>query len=354
MPPEIVSLILDFLEDDPDTLRVCALVSSDFLAAARRLLFRHVFLLPMARQPAPRSSSLVAPLRPSSSTLHPRSESLAPSPTTRPLHPCVQLDHLLAMSPDIAHHIHRLSIVDGRLFPSPSLHSDPLFPSLSPHSPRYFSLRDRLNGPHWFLSTPPRILFSLFQKLHLSALDLVFQDGPPVRWDSIPPDILTLLHSLWTSPTLQALQLRRVAWDSPAALSHFTRTLARGSVRHLTLHHVQLFPFPPLSPQHHARPRGRSPTPRTHTLGAKPNMSYHPSPSNHLHPLHLDSLAITGPAAPTVLQSLFLDPHSLQKLSIPSDQFPHLLQFNMTTLQELILNDRLASGRLLFSLLGSS
>lgn len=310
LPAEVLELVFTCLNDDNDidALRACSLVSSGFLPVARSLLFSHVFLLPEPRQLAPRSCSLAPHAPPRTEEpiyVGPRSESLSPYvPITRTSpaaqrrpefepnsgNACVKLLRLLTMSPSIAYYIKRVSVIDGRLFPIPNpsfQRGDTLFSLLGPNdtqSSRYFQIRDQLNGSQWFLSTPPRILYSLFEHLNIRAFDLVFQDGPKVSWDLIPRDVRRALNYLFTSPSLSALELRRVSWDTPASLREFTGTLSQGSIRNLTLRNVKLLstafgsererslrqnydqlPSPrPQSHQHRPyRSRGRSPTPRS-------------------------------------------------------------------------------------------
>ncbi|KXN87338.1 hypothetical protein AN958_08963 [Leucoagaricus sp. SymC.cos] len=303
LPTELLELVFGFLRDDSDisSLRACSLVSSTFLPIARGFLFGHIFLLPEPRHPAARSYSL-APRTPTTSShiTGPRSGSLSPyipsslrtspeayrhtnAPEPTNSNACVKLFDLLSTSPWLSQYIKRISIIDGRLFPSPDVISsfqvDRDTSWFSPlgldnvQSLLYFEIRDKLNGAPWFQSTPPRILYSLFQKLTICAFDLVFQDGPKVVWNGIPRDVRGALNYLFTSPSLRHLQLRRVSWDTPLSLRGFTTTLSQGSVTHLTLRNVKLLSTTTpkhllhsqhRSQQHHdRRARGRSPTPRS-------------------------------------------------------------------------------------------
>lgn len=289
LPPEILEIILSYLQHDNDasSLRACALVSSVFLPIARGFLFGHIFLLPQPRQPATvlpsRSYSLASRThnQPEDVQSGPRSESLSPyvfssrsapsverhvEPETHDASACIKLNRLLSMTPSLASHIKRLSIIDGRLFPSTDFslsQNDALFNTLglgNAQSQQYYTLRDSLNGPQWFLSTPSRALYMLFEKLKLQSFDLVFQDGPKVAWHLIPRDIRSALNFLFTCPSLQALQLRGISWDTPASLHDLTTTLAQGSITDLTLRNVKLLSTSPSAPR--IPRRGRPPTRR--------------------------------------------------------------------------------------------
>ncbi|KAF7763669.1 hypothetical protein Agabi119p4_8206 [Agaricus bisporus var. burnettii] len=191
LPPELWLLV--FLHLDSLSLAACACLSSSFLPLAHARLFAHVSLLPRRRPPATALASVFPDA-------------------------CTKLLHLLSTSPSLAHHIKRLSIIDGTLFPS-------------------LARRDQLNGAPWFLKTSPHVLHTLFQKLNLHSLDLVFPDGPKVSWNLIPQDIRCSL--LASSPHLHSLSLHNLSFDTPSTL---ISTLSHSSITHLTLHNIKLYP----------------------------------------------------------------------------------------------------------------
>ncbi|KAF9443111.1 hypothetical protein P691DRAFT_764592 [Macrolepiota fuliginosa MF-IS2] len=307
-PAEILETILSCLKNDNAilALRSCALVSSDFLPIARTFLFGHVFLLPQPRQSATALSTRSYSLASRTDTQNPqpglRSESLSPyvpSPRAAPstqwdIEPevhasnaCFRLLRLLSTSPTLAHYIRRVSIIDGRLFPLadlPPSRGDSLLSALgldNAQSEQYYTVRDKLNGLQWFLSTPPRVFYALVQKLDLQSFDLVFQEGPKVSWGRIPRDIRSALNYLFACPTLQTLELRGMSWETPSSLHDLIITLSQGSITNLTFRNVKLVSTLPTTS--HIPRRGRSPTRRD------------PSPvpgscdrSENRHPPHVD------------------------------------------------------------------
>jgi hypothetical protein len=241
----------------------------------------------------------------------------------------------LSVSPRLARHVKRLTIVDGTLFPS--------FRTLSDQS---LAMREKLNGAPWFLSASPHVLLALFQSLNLQSFDLIFPDGRKVSWNLIPRGIRGALELLLTSPRLHSLHFCNISFDTPATLHDFTSTLSQGSITHLVLRNVKLYPDLPLP---HAW-KGTSPhtAPLDCPTKKRQPHSWHAKSSSHTHDqpltqnqksylthnvLPLETLYISSdplyhsrqdPDTLHLLRALLfnstnaLSPHTLKRLTIPS------------------------------------
>lgn len=169
-PQELIDYTVDYLYDDPTSLKSCALVSRPFLPSTRMHLFRRVTL-----SPTPIYSEGVR-VYGKADSIERRFEKVRGR--------CQRLYSILLASPRVAQYVRELTIVDARGFPG-----------MEPTG--WIRVEEKL----------PLIL-TMFDHVEILAFENI------AEWESHPPELRDAIRNLLRVPSLRHLSLRKNGFSS--------------------------------------------------------------------------------------------------------------------------------------------